>query len=91
MRRGKPCAHLIYGMATTINSANYIYFESLKDVVELNSTKATKVFMDELLNLHLGQGMDIYWRDQNVCPTEEEYLTMVSQSKIKKKILKIFK
>eukprot|EP01080_Neovahlkampfia_damariscottae_P010004 gene10004-2323_t len=79
LRRGKPCAHLIYGMATTINSANYIYFESLKDVVELNSAKATKVFMDELVNLHLGQGMDIYWRDQNVCPTEEEYLTMVTQ------------
>jgi geranylgeranyl pyrophosphate synthase len=68
-------------MATTINSANYVYFESLKDVMELNSTTATKVFMDELLNLHLGQGMDIYWRDQNVCPTEEEYIHMVKQSK----------
>jgi geranylgeranyl diphosphate synthase type 3 len=32
---------------------------------------------DELLNLHRGQGMDLYWRDSLTCPTEEEYVQMV--------------
>ena len=35
------------------------------------------VAADNLLELHRGQGMDIYWRDAVVCPTEDEYRTMV--------------
>lgn len=36
-----------------------------------------KVFISEMLNLHRGQGRDIYWRDECKCPTEEEYCDMV--------------
>lgn len=32
---------------------------------------------DELLNLHRGQGLDLFWRDSLTCPTEEEYVQMV--------------
>jgi len=32
-----------------------------------------------MLELHRGQGLDIYWRDHVVCPTEEEYCYMVQQ------------
>ena len=35
---------------------------------------------DELLSLHRGQGMDLFWRDNLRCPTEQEYLAMVSNS-----------
>jgi hypothetical protein len=35
---------------------------------------------DELLNLHRGQGLEILWRDSLQCPTEEEYVAMVSNS-----------
>ena len=36
---------------------------------------------EEFLNLHRGQGLEMYWRDSLQCPTEEEYLSMVSNSK----------
>ena len=36
---------------------------------------------EELLNLHRGQGMDLFWRDSLTCPTEEEYVQMVLGSK----------
>jgi geranylgeranyl diphosphate synthase type 3 len=39
-----------------------------------------KIFIEELINLHRGQGKDIYWRDNNICPTEEQYKQMVSES-----------
>jgi len=39
---------------------------------------------DELLNLHRGQGMEIYFRDSNICPTEDDYMDIVSNSKSKK-------
>ncbi|EFC38301.1 predicted protein [Naegleria gruberi] len=85
LRRGKPCAHLIYGTPATINCANYVYFEALKDIQKLNSSfsdqqsfsEAITVFMDELLLLHEGQGCDIYWRDNGICPSEQDYLVMV--------------
>ncbi|CAG8496959.1 5769_t:CDS:10 [Diversispora eburnea] len=33
---------------------------------------------EELLCLHRGQGMELYWRDTLTCPTEPEYIQMVS-------------
>ena len=37
-----------------------------------------RLVVDELINLHRGQGMDLLWRDSLVCPTEEEYVEMVN-------------
>lgn len=76
LRRGIPCAHLIFGVPATINSANYIYFEALNDCRLLQNVDSIRVFMDEMLNLHRGQAMDIHWRDNVSCPTEEEYIQM---------------
>lgn len=36
------------------------------------------IFNEELINLHRGQGMDIYWRETVTTPTEQEYLMMIS-------------
>ena len=34
----------------------------------------------QLLELHRGQGKEIYWRDGHICPDEQEYREMVRQS-----------
>ena len=77
LRRGIPVAHSIFGIPSTINCANYVYFLALEKCQALNQPKATQIFVQELLNLHRGQGYDILWRDMIRCPTEEEYLSMV--------------
>ncbi|KAK4201650.1 geranylgeranyl pyrophosphate synthetase [Triangularia verruculosa] len=77
LRRGLPVAHTIYGIPQTINSSNYIYFVALQEVQKLKNPKVVNIFAEELLNLHRGQGMDLYWRDTLTCPTEDEYLEMV--------------
>ncbi|PYH98596.1 terpenoid synthase [Aspergillus ellipticus CBS 707.79] len=77
LRRGIPVAHNIYGTAQTINSANYVYFLALQEVQKLNNPTAIDIYVQELLNLHRGQGMDLFWRDTLTCPSEEEYLEMV--------------
>ena len=76
LRRGNPVAHKIYGIASTINSANYVYFIALEKVLAFNNSEAVKIFKDSMLELHRGQGMEIYWRDNYMCPTEEEYREM---------------
>ena len=77
LRRGKPVAHLIFGVPSTLNTANYVYFIALDECHKLGNADALAVFVEELLNLHRGQGQDILWRDANRCPTEAEYTTMV--------------
>ena len=77
LRRGVPVAHSIFGTAQTLNSANYVYFCALQDLLKLNNPKAIQIYTDELCNLHRGQGMDLFWRDTLTCPSEEDYLEMV--------------
>ncbi|KAH9819466.1 isoprenoid synthase domain-containing protein [Melampsora americana] len=85
LRRGVPVTHKIYGIPQTINTANYVYFLAYQELSKLkscpNSNPSTDLWSlvnDELLQLHRGQGMDLYWRDSLTCPTEEEYLQMVN-------------
>lgn len=78
LRRGRPSAHMVYGSAQTINSANFAYFLAQEKLGELKSLQAFNVFTTELLNLHRGQGMELYFRDNLICPTEAQYMEMVS-------------
>ncbi|XP_055378685.1 terpene synthase [Condylostylus longicornis] len=76
LRRGIPVAHSIYGVASTINAANYVFFQALEKVQMLEHPEATKVYTEQLLELHRGQGMEIYWRDNFTCPSESDYKLM---------------
>jgi len=94
LRRGEPVAHTIYGVPQTINTANYVYFQAIQELLKLQHNSITQssdkgkgkgkgkedligLVTEELLNLHRGQGLDLFWRDSLVCPTEEEYVHMV--------------
>lgn len=35
LRRGSPVAHTIYGVPQTINTANYVYFQAVQELLEL--------------------------------------------------------
>ncbi|OBZ85510.1 Geranylgeranyl pyrophosphate synthase [Choanephora cucurbitarum] len=78
LRRGVPVAHHIYGVPQTINTANYVIFIALQEVMKLNNPEMMNVCIEELTNLHKGQGIELYWRDSLTCPTEEEYIDMVN-------------
>lgn len=95
LRRGRPVAHKIFGIPQTINCANYVYFLAYQQLALLQqrqdaaaqasdegsrSANLLEIVNEELLNLHRGQGMDLYWRDSLTCPTEREYIEMVSNS-----------
>ncbi|KAK9456900.1 isoprenoid synthase domain-containing protein [Dipodascopsis uninucleata] len=77
LRRGLPVAHSIYGVAQTINSSNYVYFLALQELLKLDNPEVSKIYTEEMINLHRGQGLDLYWRDTLICPSEDEYTEMV--------------
>ncbi|KDN48185.1 terpenoid synthase [Tilletiaria anomala UBC 951] len=87
LRRGIPVAHRIYGIPQTINTANYVYFLVFEEIFKMSSShdsayplaagRVERLVAEEMINLHRGQGMDLFWRDSLTCPTEEEYVEMV--------------
>lgn len=94
LRRGIPVAHKIYGVPQTINTANYVYFLVFSEISQMSNgehgkrtdklrmgpgtNSVERMVIDEMINLHRGQGMDLLWRDSLICPTEEEYVEMVN-------------
>ncbi len=83
LRRGKPAAHITYGLDTALNAASWLYFEApvcinQLDIDDAKKLELYKVYTNELRRLHLGQAMDIFWhRTPSLFPTKEEYQGMV--------------
>ena len=86
MRRGKPAAHITFGIDTAINAGSWLYFEAPVCINTLDADNELKIklyqlYTQELRRLHLGQAMDILWhRTPELIPSIEEYKAMV-QSK----------
>eukprot|EP01129_Flabellula_baltica_P014157 TRINITY_DN6722_c0_g1_i1.p1 TRINITY_DN6722_c0_g1~~TRINITY_DN6722_c0_g1_i1.p1 ORF type:complete len:355 (-),score=96.89 TRINITY_DN6722_c0_g1_i1:1018-2082(-) len=83
MRRGKDCVHLIYGNDVAINAGCFMYFAPLVVLKEMNGRvssealiKAYELYSEEMIKIHLGQGLDIWWHRGNSDPTIEQYLQM---------------
>lgn len=77
LRRGYPTAHQVYGKAQAINSATYMVFMHLQTTKAFLGEKAATFFIEEMMFLHRGQGLDLYWRESHTCPSESDYLDMV--------------
>ena len=83
LRRGKPAAHITYGLDTALNAASWLYFEAPVCINQLKASDELKLelyktYTNELRRLHLGQAMDIFWhRNPEVFPSESQYLAMV--------------
>jgi geranylgeranyl pyrophosphate synthase len=86
LRRGKPCTYLIYGMDVAINTGNTMYFLPLLPLIKYRDKfnhesllKVYEIYTREMMNLSLGQAMDISWHN-GMCNadnlSEEEYLQM---------------
>ena len=82
-RRGKPAAHITFGLDTALNAGSWLYFQAPLVINKLNTSEAFKnklysLYTLELRRLHLGQAMDIYWhRNPELFPSIEEYKQMV--------------
>jgi len=84
IRRGKPCLHKIYGADIAINAGNALYFIPLRVIMNSDfnvsiKEKAFEIYSQEMINLHFGQSMDIFWhKGKKKEITEKQYLQMVS-------------
>lgn len=80
-RRGKACVHKIYGEDIAINAGNMMYYISTIGISKskLNAEMKSKIYElinEEMIKLHFGQGMDIFWHRNEGVPNEKQYLQM---------------
>jgi len=83
VRRGKKCLHLIYGVDVAVNAGNAMYYLPTIVLRELKGkvpdgqlVKAYEMYNQEMINLHFGQGLDIWWHKGKKNPSVNEYLQM---------------
>lgn len=84
LRRGKPALHKIFGVDVAVNAGNFMYFYPLLALIKNKDRfsadtllKAYETYVQEMINIHYGQGTDIFWhRGQAENISEDEYLQM---------------
>ncbi len=81
LRRGKPCIHKIYGVDVALNAGSAMYFLSLNAISKNDfplplKEKAFETYAQEMINIHFGQGFDIWWHKGKAEPSEKQYLQM---------------
>ncbi len=86
LRRGKPCTYKLYGVDIAVNAGNAMYYLPLLPLLE-NRKKVSidklleiyEIYVQEMINLSLGQAMDIAWHkglDNADKIGEKDYLQM---------------
>ena len=82
IRRGKPAAHIVYGIPISINSAYLKCFTLLSNVKDKYPTEVVpliqELMIDAFEKCHIGQGYDILWSKEKYIPTLDEYLSMIN-------------
>ncbi|GLA05522.1 geranylgeranyl pyrophosphate synthase [Aspergillus niger] len=76
LRRGRPTAYRVFGVAQTINAATHALTQAFEKAVPLMKPGTSDGFFDELRNLHVGQAMDLHWTRSGYRPSIAEYLEM---------------
>ncbi len=68
MRRGKPCTYKIFQMDIAVNAGNAMYYLPLLPLMSQKEKISAEmqrdvyeVYMQEMINLSMGQAMDIAW------------------------------
>jgi len=79
LRRGVPAAHKIYGIPRAVLAFNWTIVCLLDLFEKTGSFEFTRSSFHTFKQQIAGQGMELYWRDKYICPTEEEYLQAVSK------------
>jgi geranylgeranyl pyrophosphate synthase len=71
-------------LSSTISGSTEIAFGGFpsRTIPRLNKSLTCVWASEQLRDLHIGQSYDLYWTRHAACPTEEEYLEMVSKSKL---------
>jgi geranylgeranyl pyrophosphate synthase len=88
IRRNKPCVHHLFGTDIAINSGNMMYYAPMLSLAKSRKysdevlLKLNIIYLEEMVQLHIGQGWDILWHNIDKLgaeyPSEAQYLQMTA-------------
>jgi geranylgeranyl diphosphate synthase type 3 len=78
VRRGRETAHLLFGASQTLGAAHTALFQLLLSVYIQLGERCMIASLEEIARAYHGQASEVYFRDSYICPSEEEYLDIVS-------------
>lgn len=86
LRRGEPCTYKLYGLDVAVNAGNSLYYLALMPLIKKSGNipvttfcKIYDIYAKEMINLSLGQAMDIAWHRSLANAdeiSEKDYLQM---------------
>ncbi|CAK1545967.1 unnamed protein product [Leptosia nina] len=79
IRRGLPSAHCIYGIPLTVNTSLHVITLLLQKLQKLGNPEVITSVLKDFLEIIRGQGTELIWRENFICPTEEQYNQMNRQ------------
>jgi geranylgeranyl diphosphate synthase type 3 len=77
IRRNEKTAHEIFGKNLTMGSAYTSYFQILISTYLNLGTDCMVYYLEETSRAHIGQLEDVYYRDKQICPSEEKYIEII--------------
>ena len=83
LRRGKPAAHVAYGLDSALNSGSWLYFRALQSIEGYHAPADIKLdlytaALTHIRALHEGQALDIHWhRTTGFFPSRQDYERMI--------------
>lgn len=83
LRRGKPAAHVAYGLDSALNSGSWLYFRALQSIEGYHAPADIKLdlytaALTHIRALHEGQALDIHWhRTAGFFPPRQDYERMI--------------
>jgi len=77
LRRNEMCSHIKYGIPLALNAGYYCAFKMLNVITNNFRQHIVNKSIEYIYYVHEGQGMDIYYTNNKVIPTIEEYTKMI--------------
>ncbi|XP_071644238.1 terpene synthase-like [Temnothorax longispinosus] len=78
LRDGIPVTHSVHELSCTISATNYVQLIAFEKAFELHPA-AAKILTEQLMEFNRGQGMDMYWKENLECPTDNDYQIMAER------------
>jgi len=86
LRRGKPCTYRLFGLDIAVNLSNLMFFLPMlalivnkKKISHEKANRIYEIYIQEMINISLGQAIDIAWHRGLTSPyevSEQQYLQM---------------
>lgn len=73
-----PAPHVVYGIPSTVACIAYNLFDNQDKILKLNEPQAINVYTRFMLDINIGQGVELPWIQNSECPNSSEYLEIAA-------------